>query len=195
MAENNGPGDCIDWDSGPPKEDGVFYDILQPRKNGKLTLFVINHQLVQATTHYYGKRTRPHLKDPKLCEGCKLQMKLRWDGYFGCFDPGSGRIVISHLTTNAARNCPQVLDQTKDCRGAMLVTWRRGDQDRSPMLASIDYRTPTKNLPEPINVRRVLENVWGFHQDREPAPGQRSKDNPSGLCDFDENGELRYDLR
>lgn len=71
-------------------------------------------------------------------------------------------MVIASITSNAARECPILVDPCTDLRGWRLWLWRRNAAVNAPVLAQVKPQEPTVVLPQEFNVVKQLYKIWGL---------------------------------
>jgi hypothetical protein len=139
-----------------------FAEIASPKAGGYIEGIAVNSRVVQVYTHYVSGRTKPHLRDKSLCEGCQQARKRTYKAYMAVWLPGTSQYALMEITHYAAMAWSKFINDEKwSWRGARLKTIRlgRGPNGRCRLEVSWKAHDPVK-LPDPIPIMEILLQIW-----------------------------------
>ncbi len=164
MADKIPPSQSIDWTDDQPDPDRKWYKIISVKPRERLSSIIISRKVVGVYTHWIDAGTQPHMKNEKLCQGCRMNIRKAWKGYLGVLWGLSGNITLLEVTPECVRLCPALQGKT-DLRGMNIVVFRRGVQRNSPMQAEVTRMNQIKGLPPEFDLRFHLCRLWGLAPD------------------------------
>jgi len=96
------------------------------------------------------------------CKACEENVKRRWLGFVGAYDPGQGRHVVLEITAGAACACPELLDRDFSYVGYRLTTLRLGKSKTSRVGATIEPPIQGAVVPLPVDYAKVIFRLFGL---------------------------------
>jgi hypothetical protein len=154
------------WSPQPPTAQPTHYPVVWPKPKQPVQGFVLSQHLYGCWVHpvFDGSkwRTPPCVGRENGCTGCSRHAKYRWQGYLPLFAPKPGRTIITQVTKEAARNCPQLAYGKDLLRGRFISLARLGDEINSVVAAEFFDNAPPRDLPPCPNVEEALLNLWGM---------------------------------
>jgi hypothetical protein len=151
-----------------------FAEIVSPRPKNPVEVIVVNSRPIGVYTHYVNGRTKPHLRDRALCEGCQQARKRTYKCYLGGWLPGKDQYCLVEVTHFAAEQWKRHIDDVnKDWRGARIKVTRLGTQMNSRCKLDVSFDVhPKDKLPPPLPIMEILLQIWGGEkQSRRPRDG------------------------
>lgn len=147
----------------PRKSDVQFaWSIVRTPTDGRsLSLVVVSARVFGIRTHYYRRRTTPHLAHD--CPACRDGGLSRWTGYLLAAEWPAIRPVIFEFTPKAAESLFGISERVGSLRGSQIIASRH--QKRANGQVRIDYKGEYRGqgkLPEDQDVLPILLHIWGL---------------------------------
>lgn len=166
---------AVAWSDTPPDTDDKFYPIVRASIYRPVYGLVISKQVCGADLHWHQGHNYPCRGSKELCEGCRLESRLRWYGYLAILDGNSGKVGLLELTGNAIKECPRLLSKLEVKRGMRLKVFRRGKWTTAPLVVQVLSHIDPDSVPCPdFDLRPHLLKIWGHL----PARGKRNESFP-----------------
>lgn len=142
------------------------------------TFMVVSSSMETVPTHWWNKRTVPHVDPREACEPCRLGFQQpTWYGFILAVDP-KRKLWILRLSAGAIDSCPALEEEAGKLRGLQLTWWREVNGARGLQRVALRQLTNPPTIPPELPVWPVLLNIWGLHPDFPPCkrePGSRYK--------------------
>jgi len=154
------PTEEIAWAKGVPPKKKIKVPIVRPKTAQTLRFIVLDEEVTQAWTHWLGGRTQPCLGIGCECRQWPQGQNQRWKGYLMCIQKEGIPLCLAEITTEAWRDCPELQDETRSLRGALLTLKRQGSQPNGKVVASVQYNHSAAVKASPIDCKDALWDVW-----------------------------------
>ena len=120
---------------------------------------ILSVGLTGAYTHFWRGRTT--ICTAPECDACDANRLPRWYGYLAVWSPSTKTQALFELTPAAAPDIIAHQEAYGTLRTARLTLQRANAKANSRVQAAIEPTTyATKDLPEPPNVRAILQRIW-----------------------------------
>lgn len=158
---------------------------------GKLVGFVTTHQIHELWTHYFKGHTvgctRPNDQAVAylrgMCPGCDAHCSLKYEAYFGFFNPSSKNHVILGVPVGAVRQVIDQLGSLSGIRGVQLDINRAKPIMNSRVLVKTGMQmTDRTGIPAPFDVIAHLQRIWGVEHRQTIADSVRPESREIGEC-------------
>lgn len=172
---------AISWHNAPP--DGkqlTTLPIVRPKPGTRpIEGVILSTTITGVLLHWLG-RSVPHIAaDPNCkdcdalatppvhcpahaCDGCERGRPYRWEGYLHLWHPEEGRSCIVAVTPGVQPAFETYADRYTTIRGARAKFTRNGFKPQSPINVILkESGIPAGTLPREVDLRPILENVWG----------------------------------
>lgn len=152
------PSLCRD-DKGPPPRKTI--DVRKVSGSDRFSIVVVSREVEGYWTHWFNKRTTPHIADKVMCPGCLALAPMRWAGFLHVCDPAiQGPGVFIELTALAKENLMIATLPQGMIRGQVLSVQRAKKNEKSPLTFDFLRRYEGSSLPAPADVTKLLHRIW-----------------------------------
>lgn len=127
---------------------------------GKLAGVVTTHRIVELWTHFHRGRTIGCAGDACVCR--TQQVAMRYEAYFGLYNPTTKTHAIVGTTVGAIRCVLEQLSRLDRMRGQVLEIGRASKRPNSKVQIKCGLIwSDCSALPAPFDVIPHLEKIWG----------------------------------
>jgi len=149
----------LQYDQPVDADQRCKYRIIRTPEKGPLNAIVLGHRHFGYYTHHIAKRTRPHAT--KDCDGCRLELPMRWYGFLGVQSTRGSEIGVLEFTPPCIDAINAYYDLHGTLRGARLQVSRLGGQKNGRVRMSLAKSTvPDSMLPPEPDVVSFLARIW-----------------------------------
>jgi hypothetical protein len=137
--------------------------ILRPRLGESLEVVCLDDSALSVWVHWTGRRSVPHLRGPNGCESCKNGQPARLYAYFSAWCLKPNLLGLAEVTEYALSRCPELTEPSRErpLRGRHMLLKREKGHRQSRCTVQVLEAVKHGQLPGGVNVREVLEHLWG----------------------------------
>lgn len=148
-------------DDGPPEDQLVGAPrIRRAPPKGALVGYITCERQRGSYTHHFQNRTQPHEKTD--CHMCAAGSRLEWHGYLSCYDPKTREEYVIEVTPAPGKVCKSWFRREGPLRGLKFKLFRTVEKSNGRVMIQFEPRSHSDVvLPEPIDLRKYLERLWG----------------------------------
>jgi len=152
-------------DTGPAKVRNTFR-LMRTPPSGYVRGITTSEGLMGCAMHFVGGRSLPHEEDAE-CRGCLEGRPYRWLFYFAAIIAKINEHVIYEVTAATAKKAELFIEEHGYLRGMEFEATRLGSSGTARvLLRCVPAKLERIVLPDPPDVRDVLEHMWSCNLDR-----------------------------
>ena len=160
----NGSEPTAQWVNRVPLVGYSRLRIATPRVGSPLICVAVSPHWWGRWVHWTGASDLPCLEGQGSCPESLHSQPLAWKAWFAAMlSPGFNVMVLAQISYDAARCCPDLvgLSEGGRLRGTFIQLTRTEGKKTGRVRAEILDPRPLKwELPNPPDVREVLESIW-----------------------------------
>lgn len=171
--------DRRDHSAVPPRKREVLF-VQSPRPNESLKILVYSPSIWGCYSHFRNRKTVPCFENTELCPGGHSELNRRWKGWLHGWSYDRNEPVFVQLTVEAANQLQEQVPATVNYRGITILVSRtaKGNGRENCIWESQYTIKPDHLMPQPLDPRRSIFNLWKFDYTDEPLARHLNGDPP-----------------
>jgi hypothetical protein len=149
----------------PPVDQRPYIPAFNTPAKGVYHAACLHARVLGFYTHHIEGCTRPCLRSDTFCQGCRMFLSRRWEGYIGICLATNRSIWIAKITASAYRFSPTLMQLDGNLVGRRITFQRLLEKKNGPLKVVIGDQLDVAKLPRQFDLVGALSRRWSMDLD------------------------------